>query len=255
MRRILLVVAVLLVGVLGVASLAAVATAAGPDAPSPSPAALPVASVLLQPLAGAVDVSPSQPATVSVPDGALDGVRLTGPDGVAAEGAPADDGRSWSTTADLAYGTTYTWAGTATGPGGAALPVAGSFTTVSPADVVRGVLNIGDDRTVGVAAPIEIQFDRHVEDRAAIEKVLKVDDLDGGRGRVGLAARRERRLARALAARGVLAVGHEGHRGRAAQGRRRTAAAATAAEDLTTHLRDRPRPDRQGRRPDRSGCS
>lgn len=173
MRRILLVVAVLLVGVLGVASLAAVATAAGPDAPSPS--ALPVASVLLQPLAGAVDVSPSQPATVSVPDGALDGVTLTGPDGAAVEGAETADGRSWSTTADLAYDTTYTWAGTATGPGGAPLPVVGSFTTVSPADVVRGVLNIGDDRTVGVAAPIEIQFDAHVEDRAAVERALAVE--------------------------------------------------------------------------------
>jgi lipoprotein-anchoring transpeptidase ErfK/SrfK len=53
-------------------------------------------------------------------------------------------------------------------------PLQGSFTTKKPAKTVRGTLNIGDGRTVGVAAPIRIQFNSHVEDRAAVEKALKV---------------------------------------------------------------------------------
>jgi lipoprotein-anchoring transpeptidase ErfK/SrfK len=52
--------------------------------------------------------------------------------------------------------------------------VEGAFTTVEPADIVRATINIGDGRTVGVAAPIQIQFDGHVDDRAAVERALSV---------------------------------------------------------------------------------
>lgn len=55
----------------------------------------------------------------------------------------------------------------AAGPGGPA----GSD---GPADPVRAVLNIGPDRTVGVAAPIAITFDKPVTDRAAVERKLSV---------------------------------------------------------------------------------
>ena len=170
MRRILLVLVVLLVGTLGIVT---VATAGGPAAAGPpAPSASVPAVVTATPADGATGVGPAEPATVSVTGGTLADVALTGPDGpVAGEG----DGTTWRTTADLAYDATYTWIGSATGGDGAVVPVAGSFTTVEPADVVRGVLNIGDDRTVGVAAPIQIQFDAHVEDRAAVERALSVE--------------------------------------------------------------------------------
>jgi lipoprotein-anchoring transpeptidase ErfK/SrfK len=45
---------------------------------------------------------------------------------------------------------------------------------VQPDKVVRGVLNIGDDRTVGIAAPIEIQFHGKVVDKAAVQRALTV---------------------------------------------------------------------------------
>ncbi|MDN5855235.1 MAG: Ig-like domain-containing protein, partial [Actinomycetia bacterium] len=172
MRRILLVVAVLLVGVVGVTTVATASGPArfGPNLPVPVPAA--AASVVQVPALGATDVSPAAPATVSVTDGTLDAVTLTAPDGSEVDGAL--DGATWTSAAPLAYDTTYTWAGTATGADGATVPVDGSFRTVAPADVVRGVLNIGDDRTVGIAAPIEIQFHGHVEDRAAAERALSV---------------------------------------------------------------------------------
>jgi lipoprotein-anchoring transpeptidase ErfK/SrfK len=166
MRRILLVLVVLLLGTVGIVT---VATAGGPAAPVPLPR--PAAVLTSTPADGATDVGPGEPATLTVADGTLGEVALTGPDGpVAGEG----DGTTWRTTEDLAYGATYTWSGSATGADGAVLPVGGSFRTVEPADVVRGVLNIGDDRTVGVAAPIQIQFDAHVEDRAAVERALSV---------------------------------------------------------------------------------
>ena len=167
MRRILLVLVVLLLGTVGIVT---VATAGGPAA-VPLPLPRPAAVLTSTPADGATDVGPGEPAVLTVADGTLDEVALTGPDGVV---AGKGDGTTWSTTENLAYGATYTWSGRATGADGAVLPVGGSFSTVEPADVVRGVLNIGDDRTVGVAAPIQIQFDAHVQDRAAVERALSV---------------------------------------------------------------------------------
>jgi lipoprotein-anchoring transpeptidase ErfK/SrfK len=184
MRRILLILAVVLVGSLGIVTAAsggqllpsggALAAPQAPDEPEePAPAA-PVA-VAYAPAADATGASPGEPATVTVTAGTLADVTLTTADGTAVEGELNAERTSWSSTGDLEYGTTYTWAGTASGADGAPVPLAGSFSTVEPEKVVRGQLNIGDDRTVGVAAPIRIQFNDHVEDRAAVERALDVE--------------------------------------------------------------------------------
>lgn len=55
------------------------------------------------------------------------------------------------------------------------------------AETVRGILNIGDGRTVGVAAPVQIQFDEHVADRAAVERALSISTsapVEGAWGRL-----------------------------------------------------------------------
>jgi lipoprotein-anchoring transpeptidase ErfK/SrfK len=173
-RRILLLLAVVLVGALGVVTIAGADGGGRGSDPAVAPAP-PPATLAYAPGAGATGVDPRTAATVTVTDGTLAGVTLTGPDGAAVPGEPNADGTSWSTTAELAYATTYTWSGSATGRDGAVVPLAGSFTTLAPENVVRGVINIGDGRTVGVAAPIRIQFNAHVEDRAAVERALSVE--------------------------------------------------------------------------------
>ena len=172
MRRILLVLALLIVGSMGLVTVAT----AGPGGTAAAPQVLARAAVLdVAPGAGASDVDPAAPATVAVTDGTLADVGLTRADGEPVGGALDADATTWTSSAQLAFDTTYTWAGTATGTDGAAVPVDGSFTTLAPADVVRAVLNIGDDRTVGVAAPVEIQFDGPVADRVAAERALSVE--------------------------------------------------------------------------------
>jgi lipoprotein-anchoring transpeptidase ErfK/SrfK len=173
-RRLLLVIAVIVVGSLGVV---AAATAAGRSLGVNAPAAPPVpaqpATVAYAPAGGANGVDPTQPATVSVKDGTLEQVTLTDPAGKAVDGALNADRTSWSSSGELRYDTVYTWNGTATGAAGP-VPVRGSFTTLKPAKIVRGTINIGDDRTVGIAAPIRIQFNAHVKDRAAAQRALSV---------------------------------------------------------------------------------
>jgi lipoprotein-anchoring transpeptidase ErfK/SrfK len=188
-RRILLVLAVVLVGSLGVV---AIATADGagkvsvPKLPTkPTAPPVPTATLAFAPDTNATGFDPRKAATVSVTDGTLDGITLTGPDGAEVEGEPADDHTSWSSTEELQYGTTYTWSGSAIGRDGAAVPVQSSFTTLEPDEIVRGVINIRDDRTVGIAAPIRIQFDEHIEDKAAVERALSVETSEPVEGAWG----------------------------------------------------------------------
>ena len=182
MKRILLVLAVVLIGSLGVVT---AATAAGRQAmesvssasqpePDPPQVVAPVAKVSYSPAAGSDSTNPTATATATVRDGKFDDVTLTGPKGKQVKGSFNSEHTEWTATGALAYGTTYTWSGSAVGTDGKSEPVNGSFSTLSPAKTVRGTLNIGDGRTVGVAAPVRIQFNGHVADRAAVEHALSV---------------------------------------------------------------------------------
>ena len=172
-RRIALVLAVVLVGALAALS---AATALRPRAAAPVIGAppKPAATLAYEPTAGASGVNPTAPISVHVASGTLADVTLRDPAGKAVEGKLAPDSTRWTASQPLSYGQTYTWSGTATGTNGDPVPLTGTFSTVTPKTQLRGVLNIGDGKTVGVAAPIEVQFNGHVENRAAVERALSV---------------------------------------------------------------------------------
>jgi lipoprotein-anchoring transpeptidase ErfK/SrfK len=166
-RRVLGVV-VALVAAVGVLAACATASAPPPSAP-PTPAAL-----TLTPAAGATNADPGAPATASAPNADLTGVQLLGPDGQVIPGAPSPDGHRWSTTAPLAYGATYSWTGTAKASAGPTT-LSGSFTTVAPSDTTKASFSEPDDNaTVGIAAPIILQFRGPVQDKAAVERAITV---------------------------------------------------------------------------------
>src|SRR5699024_9474860 len=55
-----------------------------------------------------------------------------------------------------------------------AVPVAGRFTTVKPTVTIDGGFQLSDGQTVGVAAPVIIQFDAPIADKATVERALTV---------------------------------------------------------------------------------
>ena len=138
-------------------------------------------------------------------------VTLTNADGKPVAGAINRDRTSFTTTEPLGYGVEYTWGGSVVGRDGKAVPLAGNFTTVNPQTQVNGQFQLADGQVVGVAAPIIMQFDASIGDKASVEKALKVTTDPARRGQLGLAARRGRRIARALAHQGLLPGGHQGH--------------------------------------------
>lgn len=134
----------------------------------------PVAKVTVQPGDGSDDVNPTAPISVSVTGGRIDQVALSNPSGKQVTGELNADHTKYTVTEPLGYGVTYNWTGTATGTDGKPVPIDAKFSTVQPKSTVSATINIGDGQEVGIAAPIIVQFNKHIENKAAAEKAMVV---------------------------------------------------------------------------------
>ena len=134
----------------------------------------PAASLKFLPADAASDVVPISPISVQISEGWLQRVVLTNSAGKVVAGVFNQDRTVYTTTEPLGYGTTYTWSGSAVGHDGKSIPVAGKFTTVTPKKKIDGGFQLADGQTVGVAAPIIIQFDAPISDKAAVERAVTV---------------------------------------------------------------------------------
>lgn len=134
----------------------------------------PAASLTFRPADKTEDVVPTAPISVEVRDGWFQHVALTNSSGKVVKGALNRDRTVYSITEPLGYDSTYTWTGSVVGHDGKALPVKGKLTTVTPTKEIDGGFQLADGQTVGIAAPIIIQFDAPIADKAAVERALKV---------------------------------------------------------------------------------
>ncbi|WP_197694272.1 Ig-like domain-containing protein [Mycobacterium sp. 852002-40037_SCH5390672] len=134
----------------------------------------PAPQLKYQPANAAENVVPIAAVSVEVNDGWFQHVTLSNSSGKAVAGAFNQDRTVYTTSEPLGYDQTYTWSGSAVGHDGKAVPVAGKFTTVSPTKKIGGAFQLADGQTVGIAAPIIIQFDAPITDKAAVEKALVV---------------------------------------------------------------------------------
>jgi lipoprotein-anchoring transpeptidase ErfK/SrfK len=163
----------LAVGVVAPGALAACGSKVGkPSATGPAAPADP--SITYEPANAATDVVPVAPVRVEVKDGWFQRVTLINSGGKPVAGVLDRDRTSFTTTEPLGYGVAYTWGGSVVGHDGKAVPVSGKFTTVNPNNQVNGQFQLADGQVVGVAAPVIIQFDAAISDKASVEKALKV---------------------------------------------------------------------------------
>jgi lipoprotein-anchoring transpeptidase ErfK/SrfK len=134
----------------------------------------PKPTVTFLPSDAAKDVIPTASIGAEVRDGWFQRIALTNPDGKVVAGALSHDRTAFAVTEPLGYGTIYTWAGSVVGRDGTAVPVNGHFTTVKPTVTVNGQFQLADGQTVGIAAPIILQFSAPIKDKAAVERALTV---------------------------------------------------------------------------------
>jgi lipoprotein-anchoring transpeptidase ErfK/SrfK len=113
-------------------------------------------------------MAPSQPVTVSVAQGVIDTLAMTGPDGAAVAGTVSADRTSWTLGQHLAFGAAYTVTGTATGTDGRQVPITGTFGTAGTDTAIRNTVYPGDGAEVGVAAPVIVNFGVEPVDKAAV---------------------------------------------------------------------------------------
>jgi lipoprotein-anchoring transpeptidase ErfK/SrfK len=135
---------------------------------------LPGPGLVFTPADKARDVVPTAPVGVEVRDGWFQRVALTNPAGKAVAGRLNRDRTVYTITESLGYDAAYTWSGSVVGHDGKAVPVAGRLTTVTPTQQIDGGFQLSDGQSVGVAAPIIIQFDAPISDKAAVERALTV---------------------------------------------------------------------------------
>ena len=188
----------------------------------------PTPSMTFEPANAAADVVPTAPVGVEVRDGWFQRVALTNAEGKVVAGALNRDRTAFTVTEPLGYGVEYTWGGSVVGRDGKAVPVAGRFTTVDPEHPgqrpVPARRRSGRRRRGADHHPV-----RRVDQRQGGRREgAQGHHRPAGRGQLGVAARRGRWLARALAHPGVLPGGHQGARRREALRRRRSATAPTA---------------------------
>jgi lipoprotein-anchoring transpeptidase ErfK/SrfK len=134
----------------------------------------PAPSLTFRPATAAHDVLPTAPVSVEVRDGWFQRVALTSSAGKVVTGALNQDRTLYTVTEPLGYDSTYTWSGSVVGRDGKPVPVAGRFSTVTPTKKVDGGFQLGDGQTVGIAAPVIIQFDAPISDKAAVQRVLQI---------------------------------------------------------------------------------
>jgi lipoprotein-anchoring transpeptidase ErfK/SrfK len=135
---------------------------------------LPSAKVTLSPVDGTKDVQVTAPVQVTVVDGKIESVAVKSPEGKDVKGTLTEDKSGWTAAEPLGYGKTYSYSGKVVGTDGKPVELKGSFTTVAPGSQTRATLWPGDNQTVGVAAPIMVKFEAPVQDKATVEKALKV---------------------------------------------------------------------------------
>jgi lipoprotein-anchoring transpeptidase ErfK/SrfK len=162
------------VGLVLVAGCTAPQAAAVPAAPT-APVVAPAPTVTVDPPDGAKAIAPADPIAIRATSGKLTGVTLTDSGGTTIPGTLSADGATWTASAPPKFATAYHFTGTASSSGGTT-PVTGTFTTATPKRYVTASTTIDDGQTVGVAAPIMVQFSRSipVTARSAVEQALQV---------------------------------------------------------------------------------
>ncbi|WP_060886417.1 L,D-transpeptidase [Streptomyces caniscabiei] len=166
--------------------LAACSASAGPGAPdtggTPGADDRPV-TVTVSPTGEQVPAG--VPVRVTAAGGRLTSVTVTDAENHRLTGNVAADGRSWVSDRKAVPGAAYTVTAATRTEGGTADSARAAFTTAAAGKVNKVDWRPGADTTVGVAQPISLVFDHPVENRAEVEKQLRIttsNDTEGSWG-------------------------------------------------------------------------
>ncbi|MFF9895523.1 Ig-like domain-containing protein [Streptomyces longispororuber] len=137
------------------------------------------AKIEIAPKNGSGNAGINNDAKVSVSDGTLTKVVMTGEDGAAVAGKISADKKSWKPSAQLERATRYRISVTAADSEGRKAHENSSFTTVSKANSFIGSFTPEDGSTVGVGMPVSLTFDKAITDKKAVQSHITVNSSSG----------------------------------------------------------------------------
>lgn len=140
----------------------------------PPPPPLPLAEVFAEPEFGSTQVSPGEPIVLGVTDGIFSWVDMTNPEGESVAGTVSDDGAEWVLGEKLGFGRDYTVTGVAVNDDGARTVFTETFTTATTKEPITVSVSPGDGAVRGIAQPITVSFGIAAQDKALIERNVKV---------------------------------------------------------------------------------
>lgn len=155
------------------------------SSPKPPPVVIPAATFSASPRIGSTGLPPRTAISLKAAHGTLAGVTMKGSDGTVVKGTLSADRTTWTLAEPLGYSSTYTLSGKAVGATGKAVPIAGTYGTVSPDNVISANISPGDADTVGIAAPILISIGTDIMNtvgRQNIEKAITIDTVPKTQG-------------------------------------------------------------------------
>lgn len=135
--------------------------------------------VVATPKFGSKNVGPNTKATVAVFSGKLSKMTVTGDDGTTVAGKISPDGSIFAIAERMAFGTDYTFAGEAVAPDKTVKKITGKLSTVKPQKFTTAVMQLPENTTVGVAAPLIITFFPAITNKAEAERALSVTTSRG----------------------------------------------------------------------------
>ncbi|MEU2564720.1 Ig-like domain-containing protein [Streptomyces longispororuber] len=137
------------------------------------------AKIEIAPKNGSGNAGINNDAKVSVSDGTLTKVVMTGEDGAAVAGKISADKKSWKPSAQLERATRYRISVTAADSEGRKAHENSSFTTVSKANSFIGSFTPENGSTVGVGMPVSLTFDKAITDKKAVQSHITVNSSSG----------------------------------------------------------------------------
>ncbi len=137
------------------------------------------ARISVTPKNGEKNASINNAGQVSVEDGTLTSVQMTTAEGEEVAGAISADKKSWKPEGKLKRATTYKVAVVAEDAKGLEAHENITFTTVAAANSFIGYFTPEDGSTVGVGMPVSINFDKAIENKAAVQQGITVTSSSG----------------------------------------------------------------------------
>ncbi|OIJ64788.1 L,D-transpeptidase [Streptomyces mangrovisoli] len=128
-------------------------------------------TIKVSPASGATRADFSNPVVVTVTDGTLASVKVTGSDGSTLAGSLDSAGTKWTSEQNPYSGTKYTVTAKAEG---VAKETVTTFSTKSVGATYVGYYTPEANSTSGVGMPVSINFTHAVKDKAAVQKAITV---------------------------------------------------------------------------------